>query len=211
VKRPAFGGHKHPVLGLTRLTRQAGAPTAPEVPLDVAEIYAQNAQFLWRALSRAGVAEADLPDALQEVLLVVHRKLDSFGGRSKLTTWLFGICLRVAATTRRSRQRRREEPIDPEKPDNQPAENCTPEDLALARDSRRQLNDALDRLNPEQRAVLVMFELEGLSCAEIADLLGVPKGTVFSRLSHARQAFLQALQRIERRNHGARLALGALL
>jgi RNA polymerase sigma-70 factor (ECF subfamily) len=169
----------------------------PDPALDVAAIYAKNAQFMWKSLSRAGVPDGDLPDALQEVLLVVHRRLDSFDGRSRLTTWLFGICLRVAATTRRRNRRRREEIMDPKLPAHGLIEPSNPEDLALARDAKRRLDLALDRLDPEKRAVLVMFELEGLSCAEIAELVGVPKGTIFSRLASARQTFLLALQRLE--------------
>ncbi len=181
-----------------------------EVPLDVATIYAQHAQFLWRNLSRAGVPDGDLPDALQEVLLVVHRRLESFDGSSLLTTWLFGICLRIASTARRSRRRRREDTLDPSKSEHRLVEAHNPEELAVARDAKRRLNEALDRLEPEKRAVLVMFELEGLSCAEIAELAGIPKGTVFSRLASARHTFLLALQRLEQRDHRAFNATGAV-
>jgi RNA polymerase sigma-70 factor, ECF subfamily len=180
----------------------------PEPKLDVAEVYAQNAQFLWKSLYRMGVAEADLPDALQEVLLVVHRRLDSFDGSCQLGTWLFSICLRVAATARRTRRRRREEPMDSSTPTDRLVETNNPEQLALARDARRRLDLALDSLGPEKRAVLVMFELEGISCTEIAALLGVPKGTVFSRLANARQAFLHTLQRIEARERWQTYAIG---
>ena len=176
---------------------------------DVAAIYAQHGPFLWRCLSRAGVPDGDLPDALQEVLLVVHRRLDSFDGSCQLTTWLFGICLRVAATARRSQRRRREEMIDPSKREHRLVETGNPEEHALAQDARRRLDAALEQLDPEKRAVLVMFELEGLACAEIAGLLGVPKGTVFSRLASARQTFLLALQRLEERDKRMLRSAGA--
>jgi len=179
-----------------------------DAALDVAAIYAQNAKFLWKSLSRAGVPDGDLPDALQEVLLVVHRRLASFDGSSRLTTWLFGICLRVAATTRRRNRRRREETVDPRLNVHALIEPNNPEALALARDAKRRLDQALDQLGPEKRAVLVMFELEGLSCAEIAELVGVPKGTIFSRLSSARQTFLLALQRLDSRDLRATKASG---
>jgi RNA polymerase sigma-70 factor (ECF subfamily) len=172
------------------------AANSEQPPLDVAAIYAQHAQFLWRSLSRAGVADSDLPDSLQEVLLVVHRRLDTFDGSCRLTTWLFGICLRVAARIRRTRGRRREDAMDLDT-ERRLVESGDPEAMALARDARRRLDAALERLDPERRAVLVMFELEGLACGEIAELLGVPKGTVFSRLASARQLFLAALQRLE--------------
>lgn len=155
-----------------------------------------------------GIPEADLPDALQEVLCVVHRRLASFDGQCRITTWLFGICLRVAATLRRTQRRRREDPLDVEL--NSPAlvETNHPEKRALQSDAQRRLALALDALDPEKRAVFVMFELEGLGCAEIAALLGVPKGTVFSRLSHAREAFTAQLQRLEKREASLHSKLG---
>ena len=193
----------NPVLRLTAEEQKQGA-----AQLDVAAIYAEHGQFLWKSLSRAGVPDGDLPDALQEVLLVVHRRGDSFDGRSRLTTWLFGICLRVASTTRRRNRRRREEMMDPSKREHRQVEASTPEQLALAHDAKRRLSEALDRLDPEKRAVLVMFELEGSSCAEIAELMGIPKGTVFSRLASARETFLLALQRLETRDQHVAPAAG---
>jgi RNA polymerase sigma-70 factor, ECF subfamily len=181
---------------------------AVEGKLDVAGVYAEHAQFLWKSLYRMGVPQADLPDVLQEVLLVVYRRLDSYDGSCRLTTWLFAICLRVAATARRGKRRRREDPLDPTEQSSALVESNDPERCALARDARRVLDWALGGLDPEKRAVLVMFELEGISCAEIAQLLGVPKGTVFSRLSSARQAFLARLSRMQKREHRQSRALG---
>src|SRR5688572_24262740 len=64
--------------------------------LSLRALYEEHFQFVWRSLRRLGVREADVPDAVQDVFLVVHRKLPEFEGRSKVTTWLFGIALRVA-------------------------------------------------------------------------------------------------------------------
>lgn len=188
---------------------QTDGPEQIERQLDVAAIYSEHAQFLWKSLYRMGVPEADLPDALQEVLCVVHRRLGSFDGRSQLTTWLFGICLRVAATLRRTRRRRREDPLEVEVASSVLVETNHPESRALQSDARRRLALALDALDPEKRAVFVMFEIEGMGCAEIAALLGVPKGTVFSRLSHARQAFIEQLGRLDKREgNQSRVRLG---
>ena len=155
-----------------------------------------------------GIPESELADVLQEVLLVVHRRLDSYDRKSRITTWLFGICLRVAATARRGRRRRREDVMDPEAQGRLLVESSSPEEQIIARDARQRLELALDTLEPEKRAVLVMFELEGMQCCEIAELLGVPKGTVFSRLSSARQAFLASLQRLEKRDTSRYFAAG---
>jgi RNA polymerase sigma-70 factor, ECF subfamily len=178
------------------------------ITLDVAEIYQKNAQFIWRSLFRMGISEADLPDVMQEVLLVVHRRLHTYDGKARLSTWLFGICLRVAATARRTRRRRREEPMNPDMQPRILVDSTDPERLVLAREAKRQLEVALDALPPEKRVVFVMFELEGVPCGEIAELLGVPKGTVFSRLSMARQMFLRALGRLNGKN-GELPAMGA--
>lgn len=196
------------MLRLVPETSNASEPNLVEPSLDVAVIYAEHAQFLWKSLYRMGIPEADLADLLQEVLLVVHRRLDTYDRSCRLTTWLFGICLRVAATARRGRRRRREEPMDPNIQGHILVESHDPEQTVLARDARRRLDVALDSLEPEKRAVLVMFELEGMACAEIGELLGVPKGTVFSRLASARQAFLVALQRLEKREGGNKLLRG---
>jgi RNA polymerase sigma-70 factor (ECF subfamily) len=157
-----------------------------------------------------GVAEADLPDALQEVILVVHRRLKTYDGSSKLTTWLFGICLRVASTMRRQRLRRRETPMDPERHLVHLVDQDHPERLMARRDARRRLTRALDSLDPHKRALLTLFELENVPCAKLAELFGVPVGTVHSRLSAARHQFQQALVRLEAQERHQTRARGGL-
>jgi len=66
------------------------------------ETYRAHFAFVWRSLRRLGVAEDDAADAAQDVFIIVHRKLPEFAGRSKLTTWLYGICFRVASERRRA-------------------------------------------------------------------------------------------------------------
>ena len=68
------------------------------------QVYKEHFAFVWRSLRRLGVREEDANDAAQEVFIVVHRKLGEFSGRSKLTTWLYGICFRVASERRRARR-----------------------------------------------------------------------------------------------------------
>ena len=71
------------------------------------EAYRAHFAFVWRSLRRLGIREEDAADAAQEVFIVVHRKLPEFAGNSKLTTWLYGICFRVAS------ERRRAHPLPP--------------------------------------------------------------------------------------------------
>lgn len=178
------------------------------VDLDVAQIYAEQGTFLWKSLYRMGVLEADLPDALQEVLLVVHRRGDSYDGTSKLQSWLFGICLRVASTTRRKRVRRRESELGPDVELLRGNDEVTgPEVRLLRRDATRKLARVLDGLEPEQRALFSLYELENRPCSEIAELLAIPLGTVHSRLHAVRLAFQASLARVDaqaRQFHGGR-------
>lgn len=159
-----------------------------------ASVYAAHADFVWASLSRLGVAYDDLGDQMQEVFLVVHRRLDSFDGSSRMTTWLFGICLHVVQAWRRHRRRHPETAVEivPEPENHSPS----PEDHAAERQARRTLDTILSRMDPEKRAVFVMFELEGLACVPIAEMLGVPVGTVYSRLHAARASFQQELARV---------------
>ena len=162
-------------------------------------VYRDHADFLWRTLFRMGISEPDLPDAMQEVLLVVHRRLASFDGRSKLTTWLYGVCLRVTSNLRRGRRRRRETPLGGDTDELVLVHHDHPEHLMARRDARKRLTQALGALDPEKRSLLVMFELEAMSTEQIAELLGIPLGTVHSRLHTARRLFQQALFRLEAR------------
>ena len=179
-----------------------GVPLSQRPALRVEEVHAAHADFVFRSLSRLGVRDQDLPDMLQEVFMVVHRRAASFDGSSKLTSWLFGICLRVAAGYRRRAHRRHERPLetDPQSSDAHAAHQQSPERAAQAAEARRKLDAVLDTLPLDKRAVLVMFEIDALSCAEIASVLEVPLGTVHSRLHAARAAFAQALKRMDARH-----------
>ena len=174
--------------------------------VDVTTVCKHHGRFVWATLHRLGVARADLSDAMQDVLIVVHRRRESFDGSCQLKTWLFAICVKVAAAQRRRAHVRREEP----RALVEPVEHDDPEHHALANAAKARLLCLLDSMAPEQRAVFVMFEIEGLSCAEIAGELGIPLGTVHSRLHAARESFrtslgrLKARERHEQSRHGPR-------
>lgn len=172
--------------------------------LDVADVHAEHASFVWRSLQRLGVRDSDLQDVFQEVFVVVHRRLHSFDRSAPMPPWLFGLCVRVASGWRRRAWRRHESPTVelPEGRDLAP----DPEDLVSSRQTQRELQCALDRMDLEKRAVLVMFEIDELSTREISELLGVPIGTVHSRLHAARAQFQAAYARVQaaKRPRGAR-------
>jgi len=171
------------------------------VGLSLQEIHGRHADFVWRSLQRLGVRDRDLEDQLQEVFIVVHRRLESFDGSSELKTWLFGICLRIAAAHRRRAHVRRElATLDGELPESGASKD--PEQSAVEREAREELEALLSGLDLEKRAVFVMFEIEGFAAPEIANIMGTPLGTVYSRLSAARSEVAEAAARSRRRGLG---------
>lgn len=162
--------------------------------VDLTTLHADHAPFVWRSLQRLGVRDVDLEDTLQEVFIVVHRRLDSFDGSSKPTTWLFGICLRIAAAYHRRAHRRHEDPVE-DMDREQDGAAASPEEQATRREAVTRLQHALDAMPLDKRAVFVMFEIDGMNCQEIASVLDVPVGTVYSRLHAARSEFQRSLRR----------------
>lgn len=168
--------------------------------LTVTAVYEAHADFVWASLQRLGVRASDLDDVLQEVFVVVHQRLHTFDGSSKLTTWLYGVCLRTASDYRRRAWRRREQVGDDPVEQGPGDAQRTPEDDAASGEGRRRLESVLDELDVDKRAVFVMFEVEELSCDEIASIVGVPVGTVYSRLHAARKQFEKAVARQKARD-----------
>lgn len=182
-----------PSSAAARHRRPESGPGAPSFE----EVYDAHAEMVWRSLRRLGVPEASVDDALQEVFLVVHRRLHEFEGRSSLKTWLFGIVLGVARNQRRSARRRAPEgalasEVDDELPS---PSGRNPEGSAQAAEAVRTLHALLDELDEDKRQVFVMADLEELTAPEIAAALSLNVNTVYARIRAARQAFEQAVIR----------------
>lgn len=158
------------------------------------DVFHEQAPFVWRSLRYLGVAESDVPDVCQEVFVVVHRRLSEFEGRSTVRTWIYGICLRAAHAWRR-RGTRREMPVA-ELPDQEAPER--PDRALDAEQARRILLDALDRLDPVQREIYVLHEIEELPMREIAEIVGCPMQTAYSRLHVARERVASSVRRPRR-------------
>jgi len=154
----------------------------------------EHYDFIWRTLRRLGVAPSDLDDAAQQVFVVVSRKL-SLIEVSRERPFVFQTALRVAADARRTVRRRREI-IDPnllDGVDTAPG----PDDIADRKRARVLLDRVLEDMPLDLRAVFVLFEVEELSSIEIGRLLGVPTGTVASRLRRARADFQARVRQLE--------------
>jgi len=164
-----------------------GLETVEPLP-SMRAIFDEHARYVIRTLRHLGIAEADVEDVAQEVFVTVHRKLPEFEQRSKLRTWLYGICLRVA-----SDHRRRAYVVRERSTENPPVDTGerTGHEPDTSFESRTFVQKLLAALDPDKRAVLVLYELEGLTMREVAEALGCPLQTAYSRL-HAARDLLQA-------------------
>ena len=166
---------------------------------DAASLFRQHAGFVANFLHRLGVGPTELDDLVQEVVLVSHRRGGFVeDGRARPTTWLAEISIRVASVSRRSRRRSREQPDQDTVLDAQSRE-IDPSRSLENQQALDRVQAALDSLDPERRAIFILFELEGESCAAIAAGFGIPVGTVYSRLHKARKQFKEAHTRLQDR------------
>jgi RNA polymerase sigma-70 factor (ECF subfamily) len=162
--------------------------------MQFADLYRANFELIWRTVRQLGVAEKDALDAAQEVFMIAYRRLPQFEGRSTVRTWLHGIAYRVAADRRRGASARREVLDGGFAVFAESAKDPSAE--LEQRELLRLLERVLNTLPFEQRAVFTMHEMEGLTQEEIATALGIPPGTVGSRLRLARGAFSRAVQQL---------------
>lgn len=146
---------------------------------------------------RLGSRSLWVEDVAQDVFLQVHRKAQSFEGRSTFKTWLFGVALNVCRDHLR-RERRVIHSSTIEREDDAalaavPCESLDP--LAMLERAEREalIREAIERLTPASRIVLQLRDWEDMSYDEIADVLAVPVGTVRSRLHNARARLAQEL------------------
>lgn len=192
VTEPVRGGHSSHMRGESAWPEVGPEAVTAAPALTLAEVYEAHFDFVWRSARRLGVASLHVDDVVQEVFLVVHRRLAEFEGRSSLRTWLFGITRRIVRDHRRSARRKPAEPFGAI----EPADLGPAADVRMTREEEARLLHALmDELDEDKREVFVLAELEQMSGPEIADALDVNLNTVYARLRAARAAFEQAVVR----------------
>lgn len=161
-------------------------------PHDFDRVYRETAPFVLRSLKRLVPMEA-VDDALQDVYLTVLRRLPEFEQRSKLSTWVYGIVLRVASDHRRSQKRRLKKldavALEPSAPSDSPERN------AQNRSAVRLLHRVLEEMREELREVLLLSDIEELPGSEVAAILELNQNTMYSRLRAARSEFESLLEK----------------
>lgn len=142
----------------------------------------------------------DAADVTQDVLVKIIEGLDSYDGRSKLSTWIIRICINTSLSHLRKQRLRRHASLD------QPVQNSPSPGLEMSTggehsafqrieqsELRGQLLRAFATLDPDMRSILVLRDTQGLDYQQIAEVLGAPIGTVKSRLFRARAALRRAM------------------
>jgi RNA polymerase sigma-70 factor, ECF subfamily len=177
---------------------------APATVPSTAEVYAKHFKYVWRCLRSLGVHEHALDDAVQDVFMVVQRKLEGFDHEAQLTTWLYAIALRVARRYRAQAAKSAEKlmaeassdagsdvhEVDLSNGAAAPSEEIErAERLDLAR-------RALEALDDDKREAFVLACIEQMSAPEIARITGLPINTVYSRVRLARLAFTAQVSRL---------------
>lgn len=154
-----------------------------------------NHAVVWRMLRRFGVSTARVDEAVSRVFDVLARRLDDvLPGKEQ--AFLVQVSARIASELRRADARRaRVEELAAD----QTPEVLSPEQLFEQHEARALLDEVLDALEPDARTVFVLHELEQWTAARIAATLGIPPGTVASRLKRAREQFEQAAAQLRRR------------
>jgi RNA polymerase sigma-70 factor (ECF subfamily) len=154
----------------------------------------EHLDFVARVLRNAGTPATEIDDEVQRTFITAARRIDDVRVGSE-RGFLLQTALHQAAHARRTAARRREVLVD-EVPESG-AVVATPEELSEQRRARRMLDQVLDHLHPDLRAVFIAYELEELTMIEIAEALGLPQGTVASRLRRARAEFQERVRVLE--------------
>lgn len=157
------------------------------------ELYDAHFDFVFRVARRLGIPADDAEDVVHDVFVVAHRRLDQFR-EGRMSTWLYRITANIVSDRHRSRRVR--DSLDIVRTWFWGATVPTPEDIADKRSNGRAIERILGRMSPKKREVFALFELDGLSGEEIAEHVGCPVGTVWTRLHHARRDFVRLARKM---------------
>jgi RNA polymerase sigma-70 factor, ECF subfamily len=161
---------------------------------DFRDVFDGEFAYVWTSLRRLGVAPRDLEDVTHDVLFEVFRNLDRYDSARPLRPWLFAFAFRFASDYRRSARNRLEVYGASIEPTTAPQG----EEAVAARESRALVAAALEHVDLARRAVFILHDIEEWSMREIAECLGVPLQTAYSRLHTARTEFIAAARNLQR-------------
>ncbi|MFN2494884.1 MAG: RNA polymerase sigma factor SigM [Pseudonocardiaceae bacterium] len=151
-------------------------------PRAFTEFVRRHRDRMWAVALRTLRDPDEAADAVQDAFISAFRSAGSYRGQAQVTTWLHRIVVNACVDRLRRRQSRPTVPL----PEAGPGEPAASRDPIADRDTRLAVGDALEMLPVEQRAAIVLIDVEGYSVAEAAVLLGIAEGTVKSRCARGR-------------------------
>jgi RNA polymerase sigma-70 factor (ECF subfamily) len=192
---------------VVRAVAGAARPASEEAPPGVSaaarfefdDVYEGQVRFVWRVLRGMGVSDGLVEDAVQDVFVVVHRRLPEFDGRFSIRTWLFAIAFRVASDYRRKSRRSAGHEAVYDGDDSFRDGGPSPADRAERGQALRLAEELLGELDDNKRAVLLLSEIEGMTAPEVAAVMGAPLNTVYTWLRRARAQLSEAVARRHKR------------
>lgn len=156
---------------------------------------APHVAWMHRQLRRLGVHSSDLDDVTQDVLITLHRRREHYDPSRSLTAYVFGYLFRVASDYRRKSFRRHERTgVAAIAVSSEPS----PEEQASTRGRLALVERALEALPEGRREVFVMAVIEEHSIPEVAEAMGIPLNTAYSRLRVAREEFVAAVRELQK-------------
>ena len=157
-------------------------------------VYREYFNFVWSSVRRLGVGTESLDDLVQEVFIVIHGKLDTLERPEALRSWIYSVVRRTVSTHRRAKRTRAATAVAGGEAE-AIARDPSPLEQTETNAELQLLGRLLGELDGPKREVFALVELEELTVPEVADMLGIPLNTAYSRLRAARQAFETALAR----------------
>jgi RNA polymerase sigma-70 factor (ECF subfamily) len=178
------------------------APAGPADPTDTdalasfRRLYDEYFAFVWGCARRLGVSEEAIDDVVQDIFIVVHDRLPTLERAASLRSWIYSVIRRTVSTHHRNRRTRMARvSTRASLEDNAEAMHPSPLDVAVLSEELQALWRILGELDAPKREVLMLAELEEMSVPEIAEAVGVPLNTAYSRVRAARKQFDEAFAR----------------
>jgi len=151
-------------------------------------------EMVYRVAYRLLGNSEDTQDAIQQTFIELYKSLPGYEGKSKFTTWLYRIAVNVSIQLfRKKKLRSRDQPLDPEQ---MADESFNAESPVERRELHRSIGQALASIQLRKRTVVILHDIENRTMEEISEIIGVPVGTIKSRLFYGREELKKKLEKV---------------
>ncbi|MCW8965954.1 MAG: RNA polymerase sigma factor [Candidatus Pacearchaeota archaeon] len=158
------------------------------------ELFHEYKEMVYRVVYKLLGNSEETNDAVQQTFIELYKSLPGYAGKSKFTTWLYRIAVNVSIQFfRKRRVRDKDQPFNPEVHTDSTTESDHPLEK---KELRKQIEEALASLHIRKRTVVVLHDIENRTMEEISDIIGVPVGTIKSRLFYGREELKKKLEKV---------------